>query len=345
LTDAVSGRSYGPGRYGAERVEFASELAFRPGPDAHLDDADLRIIDTLVHDGRTNSRAMVGVTGLTEETVASRIRSLIERQIIGITAIFDWNAAGYHWDLWLAVECESGPVGSVVKALADLDEVASIYTVFGPTDLVVHVLCTDRAHLLNFLSSTLTQIEGIRRTDVLLSLDTVKYFHQFAWVPVEPRPLRFPNPVVELGALDHAIIEAVVRNGRTSNREIGRELGVADGTVRSHLRRLEEAGLLRICAQVHPSLSGMIRARAFVGISVQGADTADLAKQLAAIAEVVTISLTAGRFDLLCYVLARGRSRLIDLVAEQIRTLKGVAGTETWEVIDGAKHISHWARW
>ena len=336
---------YGPERYGAERVQFASEGAFRPGRDAQLDDADLRIIDTLVHDGRTNSRAMVELSGLTEETVATRIRNLIERNIIGITAIFDWNAAGYHWDLWLAVECEGGPLGPTVKALAELDQVASIYTVFGPTDLVVHVLCTDRAELLDFLSSTLTQIEGIRRADVLLTLDTVKYFHQFAWVPVEPRPLRFPDPVVELSDIDHTIIEAVVRNGRTSNREIGRALGVADGTVRSHLRRLEDAGLLRICAQVHPARSGMIRARAFVGISVQGADTTDLATELARIPEVVTISLTAGRFDLLCYVLARRRTTLIDIVANQIRTLKGVAGTETWEVIDGAKHISHWARW
>ena len=138
---------------------------------------------------------------------------------------------------------------------------------------------------------------------------------------------------------------AVVRNGRTSNREIGRELGVADGTVRSHLRRLEDAGLLRICAQVHPARSGMIRARGFVGISVQGADTTELATELAKIAEVVTISLTAGRFDLLCYVLASRRSTLIDIVANRVRMLKGVAGTETWEVIDGAKHISHWARW
>ena len=102
---------------------------------------------------------------------------------------------------------------------------------------------------------------------------------------------------------------------------------------------------MRISAQVHPARSGMIRARAFVGISVQGADTTDLATELARIPEVVTISLTAGRFDLLCYVLARRRTTLIDIVANQIRTLKGVAGTETWEVIDGAKHISHWARW
>ena len=214
LTDA--GVRYGPGRYGAERVQFASGGRVRPGRDSQLDDADLRIIDTLVRDGWTNSREMVGVSGLTEETVATRIRNLIERNIVGITAIFDWDAAGYHWDLWLAVECEGGPLGPTVKALAELDQVAAIYTVFGPTDLVVHVLCTDRAELLDFLSSTLTQIEGIRKTDVILSLDTVKYFHQFAWVPVEPQPLRFPDPVVELSDIDRASFD----RGRTQRSHL-----------------------------------------------------------------------------------------------------------------------------
>ena len=345
LNDVADGARFGPKRYGAELVEFSSEVAFRPGPEAELDGADLRIIDTLVRDGRTNARSMVTIAGLTEETVASRIRSLIDRNIIGITAIFDWYAAGYHWDAWLAVECEAGPIGPVVDALGELDEVVSILTVFGPVDLVVLVLCTDREALLAFLSRTLTQVPGIRKADVMLSLDTVKSFHQFAWVPLDPQPLKFPNPIVELNDLDRAIIDAIVRNGRTSNREIGRELGVADGTVRAHLRRLEDAGLVRICAQVHPERSGMIHARAFVGVSVQGADTADVASELAHIAEIVDISITSGRYELWCYVMTRSRTRLIEIVAEQIRPLKGVARSETWEVIGWGKHISHWARW
>ena len=339
-----AGTQLGPKRYGAELIEFSSETAFRPR-EAQLDDADLRIIDTLVRDGRTNARSMVDVAGLTEETVAARIRSMIERNIIGITAIFDWHAAGYHWEVWLAVECEAGSIRPVMKALAELDEVISVYTVFGPVDLVVQVLCTDRVALLAFLSGTLTQVTGVRQADVMVSLDTAKYFHQFAWVPVEPRPLQFPNPVVELSDLDLAIIDSVVRNGRTSNREIGRELGVADGTIRAHIRRLEGAGVLRICAQVHPARSGMISARAFVGISVQGADTTSIAVELAHIAEIVTISITAGRYELWCYVLAQNRRRLVEIVSEHIRPLKGVHTSETWEVIDSEKHVSHWARW
>lgn len=340
-----SRNSQGPKRYGAELVEFSSETAFRPRRELELDQADIRIIDTLVRDGRTNSRSMVGITGLTEETVATRIRSLLERNIIGITAIFDWNAAGYQWDLFLAVECDADGVDTAVAALVELDAVISVSVVLGPIDLVVHVLCRDREDLLDFLATKLTQIEGIRNTDVMLSLDTVKYFHQFAWVPIDAQSLHFPDPVVEIDDLDRAMIDVVVRNGRTSNREIGRELKVSDGTVRTRLRRLETAGLLRLCAQVHPARSGMVRARAFVGIRVQGADASELAAQLADEAEIVTISITANRFELFCYVLAKSRARLVEIVSDVIRPLKGVQSTETWEVVGAAKHVSQWARW
>jgi DNA-binding Lrp family transcriptional regulator len=336
---------HGPKRYQAEPIHFASGIAFRPARSAQLDEADLRIIDTLVADGRANSRSMRSVTGLTEETIAARIRNLIDRRVIGVSAIFDWSAAGYLWDMYLTVECGDGPIRPVIDELAQLEEVISIYTVFGPVDLVAHVLCKDRESMLSLISSRLTQIGGIRNLDVFLTLDTVKFSHQFAWVPVAPTPLTFPAPVVDLNELDHSIISAIVKNGRVSNREIGRELGVADGTVRAHLHRLESSGLLRVCAQVHPLTSGMVKARAFVGISVHGADTAALATELAGIAEIVSISLTSGRYELFCYVMARSRSRLIQLVADEIRPLDGVRSTETWEVIDGAKHASHWARW
>ena len=113
---------------------------------------------------------------------------------------------------------------------------------------------------------------------------------------------------MELSQLDLDIIGILVHNGRTSNREIGRALGVADGTVRMHLGRLQEAGLLRLCAQVHPARSGMINARAYVGVSVQGADTGDLGTTLSRVPEIVAISMTSGRYELLCYVLARSRT-------------------------------------
>ena len=43
----------------------------------------------------------------------------------------------------------------------------------------------------------------------MLTLDTVKHNHQFAWVPVQPQPIHFPDPVVPVSDLDLAIIGAL----------------------------------------------------------------------------------------------------------------------------------------
>src|SRR5437764_13848263 len=112
----------GPARYCVAPVRLEREPAFTPGPESGLDIADLKIIDILLEDGRANNRSMTARVGLTEETVAARIRSMIDREIIGITAIFDWEAAGYGVDLWLRIECDHD-IAPVAKALAALEDV------------------------------------------------------------------------------------------------------------------------------------------------------------------------------------------------------------------------------
>ena len=70
-------------------------------------------------------------TGLSERDVADRVRGLSERNIIGISAVLDWRAAGYQWNVFLSVSAGSGGAGAVIDELAHRDEVVSIYEVSG----------------------------------------------------------------------------------------------------------------------------------------------------------------------------------------------------------------------
>ena len=254
-----------------------------------------------------------------------RIRSLIDRNIVGITAIFDWYAAGYHWDAWLAVECEGGPIAPVVKALGELDEVVSVYTVFGPVDLVVQVMCTDREALLGFLSGTLTQVAGIRKADVMLSLDTVKYFHQFAWVPVAPAAAEVPESgrrAERAGLVHH-------RGGRAQRPNVQPR-----DRPRARNRRWHRACPLCVgsrtpgCCESAPRFirlrSGMIHAPGVRWASRCRVRTPRPWRPSSRRSpEIVTISITAGRYELFCYVLARSRSRLIEIVVGADQAVEG----------------------
>ena len=54
--------------------------------------------------------------------------------------------------------------------------------------------------------------------------------------------------VISLDELDHKIIERLGHDARVSNREIGREFDLTEGTIRSRLKRLLDNRVIRVAA-------------------------------------------------------------------------------------------------
>ncbi|KAA0233896.1 MAG: hypothetical protein JJLCMIEE_01115 [Acidimicrobiales bacterium] len=330
-----------PGRQKERATRAPPRRATRP---VELDRADQQIIDSLIADGRISNRALAGRVGLTEATVAARIRSLQEHRVLGISAVFDWEAAGYAWDLRLAVTVEGRPVLEVAEQLATLRYVNWVMLVFGPADIVVHAQLPDRRAVVDLLTAQVSAIHGIREVRTDLNLETLKYEVNLARVPLAESALEFPAPVVDLDDLDHSIVAALVADGRQSNREIARQLGVSDGTVRLRLRRLGDSGMLRICAQIDPYLTGRVGAWAYVAIDLSGADMPRVAAELAAMPEVLILSVTTGDHDLVAFTVAPSRAALVDVVLDEIRAIRGIRTADTAEVTRTVKLEYRWAR-
>lgn len=304
----------------------------------------MQIIELLTADGRVSNRAISKRVGLTEATVAARIRNLSDRHVLGISTVFDWVAAGFTWDLWLAIEVEGRSVVDVANDIAARDDVHAVLIVFGAADIFVHMLMHDRKTVIASLANGIRGIKGVHNIVADVSLETLKYAVNFARLPVASSKPVFPAPVVPLDDLDMAIVAALLADGRQSNREIARQLGVSDGTVRVRLRRMHDAGLLRICGQTDPYLTGRIGAWAFVGVDVAGSRVRRLTELLAAMPEVLILTMTSGVHDLLLFVVAPTRNALEDVVLRQIRALSGVRKTTTSEVIRTIKFDFKWGR-
>jgi DNA-binding Lrp family transcriptional regulator len=328
----------------ANRAGGRNDTASRRRRGAQLDDADNRLIELLAENGRLTNRMLAGEVGLTEVTVASRIRNLIDHRVLGVTAMFDWQAAGFSLDVWLAVSVEGRPVQQVAEEIAALQYSHIVLVVFGPVDLVVHAILPGGEHGIEFIIGEISGIGGVRRVVPSLTLDTIKYTVNLARFPVRPVVFDFPAPVVDLDVVDRQVIDALSVDGRRSNREVGRQLGLSEGTVRTRLRRLEDAGLLRICGQTNPYLVGHINTWACIGVDVSGSNSRNVAAKLARLPEVVIVALTAGPHDLFVFAAASSRNSLVELVIERIRAFDGVRGTETWEVVRTVKLDFHWAR-
>jgi Lrp/AsnC family transcriptional regulator for asnA, asnC and gidA len=132
---------------------------------------------------------------------------------------------------------------------------------------------------------------------------------------------------MRLDDVDEAILRELQVDGRASFRQIGRTVGVSEGTVRARVRRLEGAGALRILAFVDPSrLGGSVLA--LMLMTVEPARERDVVAELRNWDEVTYISSLVGRFDLYAQLLCPDNGALWDVV-RRVRAVPGVLATET----------------
>lgn len=308
-----------------------------------LDETDRSMVDLLSADGRISNRDLASAVGLTEATVASRIRALIDKRILGITTVFDWGRAGFLVDLWVKVFVGGRGVRDVATEIGRLTQAHSVLVVFGEPDIVVHALLPDSDAAARFVAEDLKPIEGVIGVDVSVTLRTEKYNVSFARMPISATEFDFPAPVVDLDDTDRRVLAAIAIDGRRSNRDIARELGVSDSTVRLRIKRMESAGLLRISGQTDPYLTGQVDAWALVCLETVG-DTGLLAKQLAALPETGIVAELTGVHQLLLLVTTTDRPALIDFVSRRLHESPTVWSSRTWEIIHTEKLDYHWGK-
>ena len=144
---------------------------------------------------------------------------------------------------------------------------------------------------------------------------------------------------MELDDVSKAIIEQLQEDGRRPYATIGRAVGLSEAAVRQRVQRLLDAGVMQIVAVTDPMQLGFPR-QAMVGIRTSG-DLETTSDQLAEIAEVDYVVITAGSFDLLTEVVARGDDHLMEIL-KKIRAVDGVTSTETFVYLRLRKQTYSW---
>jgi Lrp/AsnC family transcriptional regulator for asnA, asnC and gidA len=156
-----------------------------------------------------------------------------------------------------------------------------------------------------------------------------------------------PGPGKNLGVTDPAlddtnkrIIEHLQRDGRMSYATLAKTIGLSEAAVRQRVQRLLDGGLMQIVAVTDPLTLGFAR-QAMVGVKVTG-DLRVVADELAAIPEVDYVVICAGGFDLLVELVCTDDGHLLDMLNDKIRTVEGVAATETFMYLKLAKQTYAW---
>ena len=147
---------------------------------------------------------------------------------------------------------------------------------------------------------------------------------------------------ISLDELDHKIIERLGHDARVSNREIGREFDLTEGTIRSRLKRLLDNRVIRVAAVTNANrLRNPILAYLWVEADT-AADIEGVAERLAALPEIGFVATTLGRADVLAMTLVENGNELTDFLHQTIDKIPGVRRVR---YSLGQNFIKHDYRW
>lgn len=132
--------------------------------------------------------------------------------------------------------------------------------------------------------------------------------------------------------LDLEIAGILDSDGRASNREIARRLGISETTVRHRLGRMINNGMLNVNAQFDiEEFSDIYMAIIWIKLSASPDRCAEEIRKNPSVLYVLTVT---GRYDLQVAVLVNSHKMLARFVSWEIRNIEGVAETETFIVLE-----------
>jgi Lrp/AsnC family transcriptional regulator for asnA, asnC and gidA len=125
-------------------------------------------------------------------------------------------------------------------------------------------------------------------------------------------------------------IISILKEGYVPNNAIALELGVSEGTVRSRLKKMKEAGILQIRALINPDV---LENKQLVLVAMRVAESKLLdrkAEELSHLKNVLSVSIASGRYDLIAEVLLDSNRGLVHFLTEELSKVEGILASESF---------------
>ena len=151
--------------------------------------------------------------------------------------------------------------------------------------------------------------------------------------------------MVALDELDKKIIVALEVDGRRPYRDIARELGVAEATVRARVGRLVDGHLIRITAVGDP-LSLGVEVAAITLVRTKPGHVRETAEALVRFPSVRFIGTSFGAADVILQTLHPDIRGLHAFISEELpKAAPHISSTETFQLADVLKNSWDWREW
>ncbi|NLP28486.1 MAG: winged helix-turn-helix transcriptional regulator [Clostridia bacterium] len=137
-----------------------------------LDELDYQILEILINDSRTPYLEIARMCHVSGGTIHVRMKKMEDMGIIkGTKLLINTSKLGYDVCCFVGIYLDkSSSFSNVVEEMEKIKEIVELHYTTGEYSIFIKVICKSIAHLQDLILNKIHVINGIERTDTLLSL-------------------------------------------------------------------------------------------------------------------------------------------------------------------------------
>ncbi|HCZ36462.1 MAG TPA: transcriptional regulator AsnC [Cytophagales bacterium] len=138
-----------------------------------IDNTDLRILEILMQDAKRPYTEVAKRVNVSQGTVHVRMNKMEDAGILEKTTLkINYAKLGYDITAFIGIYLEKSALYEMVLAkLKSIPEITNIHYTTGNYSMFVRIHCRDTNHLKEVLHDKMQQVEGIERTETMISLE------------------------------------------------------------------------------------------------------------------------------------------------------------------------------
>lgn len=138
-----------------------------------IDQTDLRILEILMQDAKRPYTEVARRVNVSQGTIHVRMNKMEQAGILDKTTLkINYARLGYDITAFIGIYLEKSALyEKVLSRLKDIPEIINIHYTTGNYSMFVKIHCRDTNHLKEVLHDKMQQVEGIERTETMISLE------------------------------------------------------------------------------------------------------------------------------------------------------------------------------
>ncbi|HRI79407.1 MAG TPA: Lrp/AsnC ligand binding domain-containing protein [Cyclobacteriaceae bacterium] len=138
-----------------------------------IDKTDLKILEILIQDAKKPFTEVAKKVFVSQGTVHVRMNKMQEAGIVEKTTLkINYAKLGFDITAFIGIYLEKSALyEQVLSKLKQIPEVTNIHYTTGNYSMFVKIHCRDTNHLKEVLHDKMQQVEGIERTETMISLE------------------------------------------------------------------------------------------------------------------------------------------------------------------------------